>query len=250
MKIHVLSDLHNEFHIFDPIKAEADVIVLAGDIDNGDEGLKWGRKNWPDHKIVYVIGNHEYYNRDYAETLALMRQTAQALGIYLLEENAAVIDGVRFLGATLWTDFEYFGADQKEMSMAEGLRILTDFKVIRYGLLGTFTPEDSIALHKKSLAWLAARLDEPFDGKTVVVTHHLPSTKSVPERFLGSPLSACFVSNLDYLFGKMDLWIHGHTHDCFDYVANGTHVVCNPKGYVKKGVPENPDFDPRKVVEI
>lgn len=250
MRIQVLSDLHNEFHVFIPINTGADLIVLAGDIDNGDEGLKWARKMWPDTKIVYVIGNHEYYNRDYADTLALLRQTAHAQDITLLEENEAVIDGVRFLGATLWTDFEYSGAENKEKDIEEGQRRLTDFKVIRNGALGMFTPADSIALHQHSLAWLKARLEEPFDGKTVVVTHHLPSNKSVPERFMGTPLSACFVSHLDYLFGKMDLWIHGHTHDCFDYVANGTRVVCNPKGYIKKTGPENPDFDPRKVVEI
>ena len=250
MRLHILSDLHNEFSTFVPVDLGADVIVLAGDIDNGDQGLKWARKTWPGHRIVYVIGNHEYYNRELAETLALLRQTAQALDIDLLEENETVIDGVRFLGATLWTDFEYFGAEDKDMAMEEGQRRLTDFKVIRNGAQGLFTPADSIALHKKSLAWLKARLDEPFDGKTVVVTHHLPSNKSVPERFMGTPLSACFVSHLDYLFGKMELWIHGHTHDCFDYEANGTRVVCNPKGYVTKRGPENPEFDARKIIEI
>lgn len=249
MKLHILSDLHNEFAEFAPIETGADVIVLAGDIDNGDAGLKWARRTWPGRKIVYVIGNHEYYNRDYAETLILLRQAAQALDIQLLEENEAIIDGVRFLGETLWTDFEYFGAGKKASAMEEGQRRLTDFKLIRFEQ-GIFTPAHSIELHQHSLAWLQARLDEPFEGPTVVVTHHLPSSKSVPERFMDTPLSACFVSHLDYLFGKMDLWIHGHTHDCFDYVANGTRVVCNPKGYVSSRGVENPAFDPVKVVEI
>jgi predicted phosphodiesterase len=251
MKILVLSDLHNEYKVFEPVKTDADLIVLAGDIDNGDAGILWARKTWPDHKIVYVIGNHEYYSRDYAETLVLLRQTALTRDIHLLENNDAVIDGVRFLGATLWTDFEYFGADQKAMAMEVGLHRLNDFKLIRFGELGAFTPALSVDLHNKSLAWLKCKLDEPFDGKTVLVTHHLPSSKSVPERFMNTPLSGCFVSNLDYLFGKMDLWIHGHTHDCCDYEANGTRVVCNPRGYItpKHGV-ENFDFDPAKVVEI
>jgi len=250
MKILVLSDLHNEFKVFEPVDTEADLIVLAGDIDNGDQGIVWARETWPDHRIVYVIGNHEYYRRDYAETLALLRQTAVAQDIHLLEENETVIDGVRFLGATLWTDFEYFGADNKQMAMDEGLRLLNDFKVIQFGQLGTFTPQHSVDLHRTSLAWLTARLAEPFDGQTVVVTHHLPSSKSVPERFIDTPLSGCFVSRLDHLFGKMELWIHGHTHDCFDYVADGTHVVCNPRGYISSRGVENPYFDPTKVVEI
>ncbi len=250
MRILVLSDLHNEFTVFKPTEVEADVIVLAGDIDNGDKGLRWARDTWPRHPIVYVAGNHEYYHGDIVETLALMRQTAQALGIHLLEENEIVIDGVRFLGTTLWTDFDYFGADKKAGAMEEGQRHLSDFHVIRNGAQDLFTPAQSVDLHQHSLAWLIARLKEPFDGPTVVVTHHLPSVKSVALRFLDTPLSACFVSHLDYLFGKMDVWIHGHTHDCFDYVANGTRVVCNPRGYVTERHVENLVFEPAKVVEI
>jgi predicted phosphodiesterase len=250
MKILVLSDLHNEFDVFKPVDTSMDVVVLAGDIDNGDKGIIWARKTWPGHKIVYVIGNHEYYYRDYARTLALLRKSARAQDIHLLEDNEAVIDGVRFLGATLWTDFEYFGAAKKAEALDTGQRLLNDFKLIQYGQQGTFTPQDSIELHEESLTWLRARLDEPFAGTTVVVTHHLPSSRSVPERFMGTPLSACFVSNLDFLFGKMELWIHGHTHDSFDYVANGTHVVCNPRGYISSRGAENAEFDAGKVVEV
>ena len=250
MKLLVLSDLHNEFVEFKPVDTGADVVVLAGDIDHGDKGILWARRIWPDRKIVYVIGNHEYYRRDFAETLALLRQSASDQGVLLLEDNETVIAGVRFLGATLWTDFEYFGAENRSEAISVGQRLLNDFKLIQFGQQGPFTAELSIDLHKRSLAWLTARLEEPFEGQTVVVTHHLPSSKSVPERFRGTPLSSCFVSNLDYLFGKMDLWIHGHTHDSFDYVANGTHVVCNPRGYISSRGAENAAFDPAKVVEI
>ena len=250
MKLLILSDLHNEFTAFEPVDTAVDVVVLAGDIDNGVEGVVWASRTWQHGKIVYVAGNHEYYGRDYAETLALLRQTAAAHDIYLLENDEAVIDGVRFLGATLWTDFEYFGAENRAKAMEEGQRRLNDFRLIQFGQLGTFTPAHSIELHQHSVAWLTARLDEPFDGPTVVVTHHMPSTKSVAERFIGTPLSACFVSHLDHLFGKMNLWIHGHTHDSFDYVADGTHVVCNPRGYVISRGAENSDFNPSKTVEI
>lgn len=250
MKLLILSDLHNEFTAFEPVDTEVDVVVLAGDIDNGVDGVIWARRSWPNHKIVYVAGNHEYYGQDYEETLELLRQTAAAHDIYLLEENEAVIDGVRFLGATIWTDFEFFDAPSKSMAMEEGLRHLNDFKLIQFGQLGTFTPAHSIELHQRSLAWLTAKLGEPFGGPTVVVTHHLPSSKSVSDRFIHSPLSACFVSNLDHLFGKMSLWIHGHTHDSFDYAANGTHVVCNPRGYVTSRGAENFDFNPAKVVTL
>jgi Icc-related predicted phosphoesterase len=134
--------------------------------------------------------------------------------------------------------------------MEQGQRRLNDFKLIKFGELGAFTPEHSIGLHRQSLTWLMEKLDEPFEGQTVVVTHHLPSKKSVAKRFADSPLSACFVSNLDQLFGKMAIWVHGHTHDNFDYVTNGTRVVCNPRGYVTRRGAENAGFNPSMIVEV
>lgn len=250
MKIRILSDLHNEFTVFEPAESDVDVIVLGGDIDQGNAGMLWARDAWPNLEIVYVAGNHEYYNLDYAETLALLRQTANNQGIHFLENNQAVIDGVRFLGTTLWTDFEFFGDGYKAEAMSEGQRLLNDFRLIRFGKQGAFTPTQSVGLHRNALSWLQARLDESFGGPTVVVTHHLPSERSVTDRYKMSPLTACFASNLDDMFGKMNLWIHGHTHDSFDYVANGTRVVCNPRGYVTGRGAENADFDPVKIVEV
>ena len=158
-------------------------------------------------------------------------------------------EGVRFLGTTLWTDFMLFGEAKKSTAMSDGQLCLNDFRVIREGA-GTFTPARSIELHEQSLSWLKAKLDEPFSGKTIVVTHHLPSKQSVVDRFKDDLLSACFASELGYLFGKMDLWVHGHTHDNLDYEANGTRVICNPRGYVTYRGSENLDFNPELVIEI
>jgi hypothetical protein len=85
-----------------------------------------------------------------------------------------------------------------------------------------------------------------------VVTHHAPSPASIHPRFAASPLNACFVSNAEHLLDgdRVRLWIHGHTHDSFDYVVNGTRVVCNPRGYAKNGVNENPRFDAEFVVDV
>lgn len=93
-------------------------------------------------------------------------------------------------------------------------------------------------------------MGEPFEGKTVVVTHHLPSMRSVAERYRHELLSACFASNLDHLLGYSALWVHGHTHDSFDYAAHGTRVICNPRGYCRAGQPENRQFNPALVVEV
>lgn len=251
MKLLVLSDLHNEFSVFKPVKTPADIVVLAGDIDNGAYGIRWARKIFPKKEVIYVPGNHEFYRRDRLDTLALLRSTAQKYCVHLLDNDEVIIKGFRFLGSTLWTDFKLFGESRKEEAIKDGLKRLNDFKIIHEGEMGLFTPERSIELHEQSLAWLVSRVDEPFDGKTVVVTHHLPSMLSVSEEYKTSLLSACFASNLDSIFGKMSLWIHGHTHGNYDYVANGTRVICNPRGYVTLAHGfENVNFKPGLVVEI
>lgn len=251
MKLHILSDLHIEVSSFEVPATDADVVVLAGDIDIGDDGIHWARKAFPDKPIVYLCGNHEFYHSNRAETMAQIRIAAQECDVHLLDDDEFVYDNVRFLGSTLWTDFRLFGEEMQTKAMNEGQRGLSDLRVIQEDSTVNFSPARSIDLHKLSLDWLKAKLDEPFDGKTVVVTHHLPSMQSVSQRYKGSLLSACFASELGYLFGKMDIWIHGHTHDSKDYVANGTSVICNPRGYVTYHCgPENYHFNPSLVVEI
>lgn len=250
MRIQILSDVHLEFSMLEPVATPADVVVLAGDIGKGAQGIEWARGAYPDKRIVYVPGNHEYYGKQRQEALAMMRITARECDVHLLDDDELVIDGVRFLGCTLWTDFRLFGEAKQQMAMLNGQHYLNDFRVIHEGDRGHFSPAHSIELHEKSLAWLEGRLDIPFDGKTVVVTHHLPSARSVVERFERNILSACFASELDRLFGKMDLWIHGHTHDNLDYEVNGTRVVCNPRGYVTYRGAENFEFNPELTVEV
>lgn len=257
MKLHLLSDLHMEFSQFDPPATDAGVVVLAGDIYKGDKGVFWARQAFPGKEIIYVPGNHEFYGTRRTETLRLLRVAGQQAGVHILDEDEVVLDGVRFLGCTLWTDFLLFGETMKNPAMTDGRIFLNDFRMIREGdavpfqsPAEPFTPARSIELHEHSLAWLKTKLDEPFDGKTVVVTHHLPSRHSVVERFKNSLLSACFASELDYLFGKMELWIHGHTHDNLDYTENGTRVICNPRGYVTMSGMENFNFDPGLVIEV
>ncbi len=250
MKLHVLSDLHLECSNFEPPLTDADVIVLAGDVWKAELGIHWARSAFPGKEIVYVAGNHEFYGVRRLEAAALMKIAAREFGVHLLDDEARVLGGVRFLGCTLWTDFLLFGEQERPYAMREGQQTLSDFHVIRENSQEPFSPSRSIDLHTRSLSWLTQKLDEPFDGKTVVVTHHLPSMLSCAYRFRKNLLSACFASNLDGLFGKMDLWVHGHTHDSFDYESNDTRVICNPRGYVTYSYQENFDFDPGLVIEI
>ena len=138
--------------------------------------------------------------------------------------------------------------------MAEAKRLLRDFSRITLSEStgSVFTPEDSALLFAKHAGWLRERLATPHDGPTVVITHHAPSPRSIHPRFAGSLLNACFVSDLEGLVGgqSAQLWIHGHTHDSFDYRVERTRVVCNPRGYARRGVNENPLFDPNFTIEV
>lgn len=252
MRIHILSDLHIEFATFDPLAIDADVIVLPGDIWFGSQGISWARKTWPDNEIVFVPGNHEYYRSEIGIENEQMELSGKELGVHVLNRKQCIINGVRFLGATLWTDFGLFGEEQRNLAYSKAMNSLRDFHLIDYGHNKVLVPQDTIKFNAEDIAWLESNLiQERFDGQTVVVTHHLPSAISVAERYRQQLLSSCFASNLDRLLGYSKLWIHGHTHDSFDYELNGTRVICNPRGYCRHGKsPENQNFNPALVVEI
>ena len=250
MKILILSDLHLEFASFTPSSDEVDLVILAGDICKKDQGIYWARNTWPNTEIIYIAGNHEFYGSDRNAVLSSLRSAAEDTGVHFLDNDEVMINGVLFLGATLWTDFELFGSVAKDKAIIAGKHGLNDFRMIVEGGY-TFSPNDAIALCNKSAEWLRVKLNTVDDiSKTVVVTHHLPSMQSVSERYRNDILSACFASNLDDLLGYCKLWIHGHTHDSFDYIENGTRVICNPRGYVYRGTQENIRFKPDLVVEI
>ena len=157
MKIHILSDLHIELSKFQPQPVDADVIVLAGDIDKGARGIVWARKTWPDKEIIYVPGNHEYYFSSIEEENKQMAKAGKSHGVHVLNPGEAIIQGVRFLGGVLWTDFQLFGADRREAAMRAGQGSLTDFDVIEYKDK-RFTPLDSTKLHERDLHFLTLAL--------------------------------------------------------------------------------------------
>jgi len=250
VKLHVVSDLHLGFAAFELPDAHADLVVLAGDIARPPEACAWAQRLGK--QVVYVAGNHEFYGGSIDGTIAALRAHSAGTAIHLLEADELIVDGVRFLGTTLWSDFAV--VDAPERAAAQALSMIRDFSRIRAdessGRL--FSPADSIRLFRNSASWLREKLDEPWNGPTVVVTHHAPSPRSIHPRFAGLPLNACFVSDAEHLMGgnRVALWIHGHTHDSFDYLVRDTRVVCNPRGYVKHDIQENASFDPALVVQI
>jgi predicted phosphodiesterase len=251
MKIRVLSDLHLEFHDWNPPDAEADVIVLAGDIHSGTRGVEWARRQFPVTPVLYVPGNHEFYGRDLQQTLSELQQAGRRFGVDVLHGRGVVISGIRFLGATLWTDFALHGTDAPsiERAMNDAKYGMSDFSVIRHGADGLFRPQHARAMHLEQADWIRQRLAEEFSGPTILVTHHLPHRRSIHRKYLGSALNPSFASDLSALMGPpVALWIHGHTHDSCDYTEAGTRVICNPRGYVPFEI--NARFDPILTIEI
>lgn len=251
MKLRILSDLHLEFDSFHAPHVDADVVVLAGDIHRGVDGLRWALETFADQPVVYVLGNHEFDDRD-LELIYQVKLEAEGTNVTVLERDSAEISGVRFLGCTLWTDFELFGMERLVPDMQLADEMIRDFMCTTvHGK--RFTAERSREKHQASRAWLKRELERQSSFPVVVITHHAPHPSSVPSQFRTDPLSAAFVSDLRPLMGRSKVWIHGHTHASFDYKVQGTRVVCNARGYPVKGAPglhENASFDPRFVIEV
>ena len=278
MKIHVLSDLHLEFSI--PHQSlgdvQSDVVVLAGDIGSGVSGIEWAGETWSDRPVIYVAGNHEFYRREYNAQRRNLRQAAEKFSnVTFLDRDAVVINDVLFIGATLWTNFEYFGRDdivKRASAMSAAAQYMNDFRLIQIsedcdGSGRRLMPEDTTRIFEIESAYIRDLLEMDLGAladqfgvdairKRVVVTHHLPSEGSVHPRFAESELNAAFASHIDETVKLADLWIHGHTHDSCDYTIGGrgsqdAMVVCNPRGYSRYHQDvENFLFDSALVVEI
>jgi predicted phosphodiesterase len=248
MRLHVLSDLHIEFGAFEPPHPDVDAVVLAGDIHLGVKGVEWAREHF-EAPAIYIAGNHEYYKQHLQKNLEAMRAAAKETNVRFLENDAVEVGGVTFLGCTLWTDFNAFGDPTAARQRARD--DITDYRVIRTGEdYRTLRPYDTERMNAESVAWLKKEFERRRGERIVVVTHHSPSLKSVPDRFRHDPLSASFSSDFDWLveLSAAPLWIHGHTHDSFDYRIGRTRLIANPRGYV--GVEPNPRFNPALVVEV
>ncbi len=263
VKLLVLSDLHVEFAPFVPDREaveSADVVVLAGDIHKGVQGIAWARSAFADKQIVYVAGNHEFYGQYWGKLLGELHEAARRQEVHLLEDEAVEIGGVRFLGLSLWTDFELFGgAEQKSAAMRHARSFMNDFRLIKVDRIPEhywvhswrLVPELTTRRHRTSVQWLEQALSAADPARTVVVTHHAPHPLSVPERFSQDPLTPAFASDLIALMGRSALWVHGHMHYSADYVVGGTRVVCNPRGYpLGSGAFENDAFEPGFVIEV
>ena len=259
MRILLLSDLHHELWKNDAPQSDLsvsqpDVVVLAGDIDTGSKAVTWASITFAGIPVLYVHGNHEGYGKNLDDVQADILAECKSTGnVHFLNCGEQIIGGVRFLGATLWTDFRLFGDDTRLAAMREAEAVMTDYKRIRLAKQGyrKLRAGDTAMFHSIQKSWLKGKLSEPFSGATVVITHMAPSMKSVPEKFATDLVSAAYASNLDDMVMQADLWFHGHMHDSFDYQIGKCRVVCNPCGYMtRRGGVENGDFNPNLIIEI
>jgi predicted phosphodiesterase len=248
VRLHVLSDLHLEFGPVPLPDVDADAVVLAGDISVGLRGIDWASRTFAGRPILYVPGNHEYYGHTYPRFLEKMRTRALELGVVLLSDGAVTIEGVRFLGATLWTDYELTG--DRRLAEATAQDVMVDFKTIRVEpSFRRAGPRDAQLWHIQSRRWLERELSTPHTGGTVVITHHAPSPRSLDAVRPRHPIDAAYASDLEALVERSgaDCWVHGHTHRCVDYRLGATRVVSNQRGYPDEPVER---FNPALVVEV
>lgn len=232
MKIQIISDLHQEFGISDFNFERSDVVILAGDTNLGTKGIEWVKKEIPHKPVIYILGNHEYYKGSYPKTLNKIIEAAENTNIFVLENKAVEFDGVRFHGSTLWTDFSIFGNPVKYGMICQGE--MNDYKKIRkdpsYSKIRSI---DTYEIHQSSRTWLEKSLATSGSCKNIVVTHHAPSIKSVPGKFLNDPIMSAYASDLEEMILKYKplYWIHGHIHTPVRYKLFETEIICNPHGY-------------------
>lgn len=260
LKLWIWSDLHLELDPwwFPKRLPRADVAVVAGDVHRAPDSIAWLVRQLDAgvlkvRRIVYVPGNHEYYRREMTEALSRARDAARTFGIDLLDMDEVVIDGVRFLGGTLWTDYALDG-DVRAATAACFAR-MSDHKLIEVeeaGRTRLLRTDDAREMYRAYVEWFERKLRTAHPGPTVCVTHHGVSRGSIRDKFEGNPTNPGFASDLSWLIDRYqpELWCHGHTHASADYRLGRTRVVCNPKGYGSPGFEENPAFKPRLVVRL
>lgn len=275
MRIQLFSDLHLErYPDFEPSFApDIDVVVLAGDIGSYQPGSRLGgddfglarfsplRPGAGGATVLYVPGNHEFDALDFDDTYDRLRRTCERLGITWLEREVVTLGKVRFVGTTLWTDFEALAAS--ESGVTRQMQALGKaYRAANYYLSKNTTlqhgepvlAEGIRAMALQCQAWLRAALAVPFDGATVAVTHFAPSLRSADPRYGLTPGTAGFCNGLDDLLPLAQVWMHGHLHCWNDYVVEGRNppwacrVVANPLGYVSKG--EQAAFRDNLVIEV
>lgn len=250
MKVRIYSDLHLEFLKNEPYPdlAPADLVVLAGDIHTGSQGVEWARRAFPDQPVIYVMGNHEYYDGSLEWNLTAAKMEAENSNVHLLEQEALELPGLTVLGCTLWTDFLFNGPEDENFCKSVAKRFMNDYRTIQYRGK-PLHPDDIQKISRTSYMWLDRQIRESTQP-LIVVTHHGPSGLMLNPDEAVDEFTPCYVSHYETLIRPpVKLWITGHTHHCNDITHNGVRLITHQKGYPMRPVPEF-DWDAIFDVEI
>jgi Icc-related predicted phosphoesterase len=249
MRVRILSDLHQEFGEVDVPDVACDLVILAGDVSTKLNGLKWIQRRFAGLPVIYLCGNHEYYGDKLPSITDKLRVECEGTNIHFLENDAVEIGGYWFFGCTLWTDMALHGDWQA--GAGEAGSIMNDYKRVRNSANGyrQLTPQDTRALHLRSLEAMRTVMGEHDARRTVIVTHHAPSMLSLPDHRRSELISCAYASHLDdfILENEPLLWIHGHIHHSNDYQIGRTRIVANPRAYPDG---PNPGFTPDLVMDL
>jgi len=249
MRLHILSDLHQEFGEVPVPRVDCDCVVLAGDVSTKTNGLKWILRTFTDVPVVYLCGNHEFYGENYPSLIDKLRDMARGTNVHVLENDSVTIGGVRIFGCTLWTDMALMG-DWQLGCLAAGA-VMNDYKRARNSAKGytRLSANDTRNAHLTSVQAMKAFFEAGDASSSVIVTHHAPSMLSLPDHRRREEISCAYASNLEPLIMECQpqLWIHGHIHHSNDYRIGETRVLSNPRAYPDK---PNPGFASDLVVDV
>ncbi len=261
-RIHILSDLHLEFSNFKLTEEEYDILVLAGDISQDLNSLRlfFDRNLKESVPVIYVLGNHEFEGKRFEDAILKYKEMEKEYpNVKVLYNEAIDVDGIRFLGTTLWSNFESRGIDFKNQVKSWAKNNVIDFSYIfkrnteGYDLkYRPWTPDDMEKEFNKAYDFLSFELKKRETNiPRFIVTHFAPHKNSIHEKYqkdLGSPY---WCNHLEELMGFSEYWVHGHTHDSFNYNVDETKVICNPRGVSKTyNLSSNGLFNKDLIVEV
>ena len=276
MKIRLVSDLHLEFGDCDISNNDKiDVLIFGGDImiaedihdfDEDDPGIiNLGKRQQSARlyrnflrrmsdqfpHIIYIAGNHEFYHGKWVQNIQDLRdECAGFANVHFLERDSVMIDGVLFVGGTLWTDMNR----GDPLTLHSVVSMMSDFMIIRNDAKGfrRLSAMDTVDRHMQTKGYIKTVLEQNPDTPTVVVGHHAPTHLSTHPRYANDTLmNGAYRSDLSDMIldhSQIRLWTHGHTHEDFDYMLGATRIVCNPRGYL--GHESRADHFQLKILEI
>jgi predicted phosphodiesterase len=259
MRLWIVSDLHLELTRGWDLptgdsRPEFDVMVVAGDLmPRMERGVTWLLERVTDKPVIYVAGNHEFYGCDIDRTVEKARQIAAGTNVHILQNDSVVIDDVLFVGATLWTDFEFLG--NRDLAMRRAAEGMNDYHKIRKRQYAErLRPTDTLARHFESREFIGRTTRQSTAARNVAITHHGCVAEAVKVGAEHDILSAAYTSDCSDLLENVDLWVYGHTHESRDFKVGRTRIVSNSKGYgpwlpQQRGW-DNISFDPNYVIEI